>query len=431
MSPLPKFEFEDTITPEDKVDKEALQTTLQKLNELNFKDVQFGSIRPGAGSVIEGSLIVKGSVEPEKLTGLGDLAYEDAVEKAKLGATIIDGGYIVTGMINASRIDTGTLSADRLSVTELNALEITAGSVAAEDITGNTITGKTIRTAIGRPRIQMDVSTHSISFWDNSDTYPDIKIEADKINFQLMGVEIGTPSSSLLSFKMGSDYINFGTGPEISAYGSTITIAENTIIDGSLYPDNDNTQHLGGFSNRWDQVHIGGNLVISGEVTGHLIPSESTSDLGSSTDPWDQVYVDTRLVMLGSSSSRSFLRPDEADGSNLGTSTYYWHQVFADLVRYKDLASFDHIDDLEAIKAVNIKTIEREGPDDIDSEGNVIRGKKYKKDVWDTKTLPKDVVEGEFIDANAMNGLVIGSLKELITKVESLESQLQELKNNV
>ncbi len=47
---------------------------------------------------------------------LGDLAYESVVEKAKLGSTIIEGGYLRTGFVDASRIDTGVLNAARVSI---------------------------------------------------------------------------------------------------------------------------------------------------------------------------------------------------------------------------------------------------------------------------------------------------------------------------
>ncbi len=56
------------------------------------------------------------AVRNEILGSLGDMAYEDAVEKAKLGTTLIDGGYIVTGLIDASRIDVGTINVNRISV---------------------------------------------------------------------------------------------------------------------------------------------------------------------------------------------------------------------------------------------------------------------------------------------------------------------------
>ncbi len=49
-------------------------------------------------------------------TSLGDMAFEDAVELAKLGTTIIEGGYLATGLVHAGRIDTGVLNAARVSV---------------------------------------------------------------------------------------------------------------------------------------------------------------------------------------------------------------------------------------------------------------------------------------------------------------------------
>ena len=47
---------------------------------------------------------------------LGELAYYDAVEKAMLGTTIIEGGYLKTGFVDATRIDTGTLNANQVNI---------------------------------------------------------------------------------------------------------------------------------------------------------------------------------------------------------------------------------------------------------------------------------------------------------------------------
>ena len=58
-----------------------------------------------------------GRVASEKaVENLGDMAYEDAVERAKLGETVIEGGYLKTGFVDASRIDTGTLNAEAVTV---------------------------------------------------------------------------------------------------------------------------------------------------------------------------------------------------------------------------------------------------------------------------------------------------------------------------
>lgn len=47
---------------------------------------------------------------------LGSLAFDNAVELAKLGTTVIQGGFIRTGLIDAARIDTGVLNASRVSI---------------------------------------------------------------------------------------------------------------------------------------------------------------------------------------------------------------------------------------------------------------------------------------------------------------------------
>ena len=72
---------------------------------------------------------------------LGSLAYDDAVEKAKLGTSILEGGYLKTGFVDASRIDTGTLNANRIA-----ANSITTSKLSATAIDGMVITGATVRT---------------------------------------------------------------------------------------------------------------------------------------------------------------------------------------------------------------------------------------------------------------------------------------------
>lgn len=81
-----------------------------------------------------------------ELSNLGTLAWEDAVEKAMLGATVIQGGYIVTGMIDASRIDTGTLNADRIAARSITTDKITIGGVTYDNLASNSVDGSKIMT---------------------------------------------------------------------------------------------------------------------------------------------------------------------------------------------------------------------------------------------------------------------------------------------
>jgi len=58
----------------------------------------------------------------EAVGDLGELSRHDAVERALLGETILEGGYLRTGFVDASRIDTGHLNAERIQVDDLTAL---------------------------------------------------------------------------------------------------------------------------------------------------------------------------------------------------------------------------------------------------------------------------------------------------------------------
>jgi len=59
------------------------------------------------GALIVGTNVGIGTAFPT--ASAGDMAYEDLVEKAKLGTTIIQGGYIKTDLLTADNIITGTL----------------------------------------------------------------------------------------------------------------------------------------------------------------------------------------------------------------------------------------------------------------------------------------------------------------------------------
>lgn len=65
----------------------------------------------------------------------------DVYDLAISGRTVINGGNITTGSINANLITTGTLDASVVNVTNLNASNITTGSLSANRINGGTISG--------------------------------------------------------------------------------------------------------------------------------------------------------------------------------------------------------------------------------------------------------------------------------------------------
>lgn len=77
-------------------------------NTFYFKGTLSADIVVATGALTVGSNVGIGTAFPA--ASAGDLAYEDVVEKAKLGTTIIQGGYIKTDLLTASNITTGTLT---------------------------------------------------------------------------------------------------------------------------------------------------------------------------------------------------------------------------------------------------------------------------------------------------------------------------------
>ena len=63
---------------------------------------------------------------------------------------------------------------------------------------------------------------------------------------------------------------------------------------------------------------------------------------------------------------------------------------------------------------------------EVDKKGQkkITKRKDIEKEVWDEATMPKEVYEDGFYDAGAINGLLIGTVKQLIEKVESLENKI-------
>ncbi len=108
---------------------------------------------------------------------LGKLAYEDQVQVAMLGETVIVGGYLNTELIKAKSI-----VADQLNVDDLAAISANIGDVTAGSLTGVTITGSTIRTAASGTRAEMGGG--STPYFD---TYlgniKRMRLESDRLNF--------------------------------------------------------------------------------------------------------------------------------------------------------------------------------------------------------------------------------------------------------
>jgi len=105
----------------------------------------------------------------------------------------------------------------------------------------------------------------------------------------------------------------------------------------------------------------------------------------------------------------SDLFPETSDTGAVGTTSKYWNCIAGNSVWYKALGQFDALDDLALIRRIrgNGKTDERGMP------------------LTDLGSLPPECTENDLINAGALTGLLIGAVKQLAAKVESLEKQLE------
>lgn len=87
---------------------------------------------------------------------LGDLAYENVVEAAKLGSTVIDGGYIKSSLLTADNIVTGQLNANRLAPASGTSTVWSGGGLVSSNFNGNS-TG-----SIGTPTQGFRLSSNAV-----------------------------------------------------------------------------------------------------------------------------------------------------------------------------------------------------------------------------------------------------------------------------
>ncbi len=202
------------------------------------------------------------------IEGLGDMAYEDAVEKAKLGTTIIDGGYLKTGFVDASRIDTGTLNAARVSIGSTSSFDsgydpstklasgdvgdlafenlveeaklgstiidggyIKSSLLTADNIITGTLTGRTIRTAAtNNARVAMLGATDTLEWITSSNN---ISTEMKQFSWaQGSGFQIDHWGDATIKMAAGTNIFYIELDVEGDGYLSVNQ--DGTTIDGKL-----------------------------------------------------------------------------------------------------------------------------------------------------------------------------------------------------
>jgi len=125
------------------------------------------------------------------------------------------------------------------------------------------------------------------------------------------------------------------------------------------------------------------------------------------------------------------IRPNtDSSYSSIGASDRYFQYLYSYYVRYKDLAAFKEHDDIALIKNIKEKDITRYQVKGFDKDKKPIKKNETIK-VWDETTMPSEVYKDGFYDAGAVNGFLIGTVKQLVEKVEVLENKVEILENKL
>jgi len=114
-----------------------------KMNQDAIQGYDSGG-NPRAQLTNQGRIKLSGQGDIE---GLGSMAYEDVVELAKLGQTIIEGGYIKSDLLTADNIVVGDLDADKTNIiadagsTKINrdGIQINNGKLLLKNQSGNVV----------------------------------------------------------------------------------------------------------------------------------------------------------------------------------------------------------------------------------------------------------------------------------------------------
>jgi hypothetical protein len=104
--------------------------------------------------------------------------------------------------------------------------------------------------------------------------------------------------------------------------------------------------------------------------------------------------------------------PSSANNGNIGTNTQYWGSMWTNFLRYKNISSFDALDDLTLAKNYRVLTITEDG---------------IQKEVVDPESLSflKAEAQEPFFDNGKTTGFLLGCVKALVQRVENLELQLK------
>lgn len=258
------------------------------------------------------------------------------------GTTVVDGGRITTGTIdaskvavknlNASNITSGTIDASKITVTNIDASKITSGTISADRIDTDKLYVDRLYCNSGFKKCVIDCHNTDIIYIGGENN-------SNSVNYVYMKAN---SAAYIGSWGSNSAQFVFNMGSSISFYSSSGTIAS-----------------LGTYSQPWGDIYfseftvrIANNTKLSGAISGNTyIITPNNCQLGTSTAAFAAGYF-TKLYVGGKeikpnsggstvtvskltsgsysvSLSSNTLAPARDNTYNLGSSSYYWSNVYA------------------------------------------------------------------------------------------------------
>jgi hypothetical protein len=191
---------------------------------------------------------------------------------------------------------------------------------------------------------------------------------------------------------------------------------------GFKFPDM-TTQTTAAKSTQWttsgSNIYYIGNVGIWTSSTPATLSMPANSSIGLASNEVSVLYFRTKNISGDTVLHHRFV-PSDTDTGSIGYSDKYWNTMWADhyLGKSTSIQSFDIYDDLAVAEAIRVKshTIAR---------GETGQAKEV--EVFDLTTMPREILDesGEFVDINALNGFLLGCVRQAGHKIETQEAKIK------
>ena len=266
-------------------------------------------------------------------TSLGNLAFDNLVEKAKLGSTIIDGGYIKSDLLTADNIITGRLGANRVQIGGGTTYESGYDPTTKETPSGAQSKADTAETNAKK-------YADDDSKWVASNSREDANISSAgwyriamntgnraHATFKLRDTQSGQHNT--VEFKLGCSYNRVSTADfqmtTFSRYGS-LTFSKVRLLTNGTYDE------------MYVEVYLNSSASVRCEITDNIQSSgwqsvgwtSGSIPSGYSSTEWD---IDVNTITIdgngikttGANGNYSLLTDDQLAFYEAGSSTPHWY----------------------------------------------------------------------------------------------------------